>query len=70
MTWSFQSHSLDAHGHILEWGTKAQLPLDGCASIDGTVLDKHKRDPWSTLIHLSLQMYFLRSSRTLLLIQK
>ncbi|KAI0277880.1 amidohydrolase 3 [Russula aff. rugulosa BPL654] len=24
----------DAHGHILEWGAKAQLPLDGCASID------------------------------------
>jgi hypothetical protein len=46
MTRSFQSRSLDAHGHILEWGTKAQLPLEGCASIDGTVLDKHsKRNP-------------------------
>jgi len=66
MTWSFQTRSLDAHGHILDWGAKAQLPLEGCASIDGTVLDKHKRN----LIHLRLQMYFLRSSRTLLLILK
>ena len=30
--------SLDAHGHILEWGVRSQLPLEGCASIDGTVL--------------------------------
>jgi hypothetical protein len=45
MRWFFQFLSLDAHGHILEWGAKEQLPLEGCASIDGTVLDKHKRNP-------------------------
>ena len=28
--------SIDAHGHILEWGANEQLPLDGCKSIDGT----------------------------------
>ncbi|KAI9508025.1 amidohydrolase 3 [Russula earlei] len=28
----------DAHGHILAWGTKERLPLEGCASIDDVLL--------------------------------
>ncbi|KAF8487054.1 amidohydrolase 3 [Russula ochroleuca] len=28
----------DAHGHILEWGANAQLPLDSCKSIDDVLL--------------------------------
>ncbi|KAI0297936.1 amidohydrolase family-domain-containing protein [Russula brevipes] len=28
----------DAHGHILDWGAKEQLPLEGCASIDDVLL--------------------------------
>ncbi|KAI0298999.1 amidohydrolase family-domain-containing protein [Multifurca ochricompacta] len=28
----------DAHGHILHWGAKEQLPLDGCSSIDDVLL--------------------------------
>ena len=34
----YRTHSTDAHGHILEWGARAQLPLESCASIDGTRL--------------------------------
>jgi hypothetical protein len=26
----------DAHGHVLQWGARKHLPLEGCASIDGS----------------------------------
>ena len=32
----YRTHSTDAHGHILDWGARAQLPLESCASADGT----------------------------------